>query len=214
MGKPSSSGSSSEKSKSNSGSNSSSSSSSSSSSVSSSKEDLTSKIILNLKGEEDDDEGQQATLASPVSSMTSDQNKLPTDQAKSQIASALDGGKSPREEAQTETKAAAAAAGTSDKDFDSWSSDSDDSSDSDYSSSSEGSSEWSTDEGLSSVDASLETEESVVNTTPSMLAAIGVASSITKQVGVDDVGSFSSRSDKNDHATKQDLSEAIQGTRL
>jgi hypothetical protein len=92
-----------------------------------------------------------------------------------------------------------------------WSS-SDDSDDSDDSSSNEGSSEWSTDEGLSSVDASLETEGStVVNTTPSMLAAIEVASSIAKQVGVNDVGSLSSKSDDGDHATKMELNEAIQG---
>jgi hypothetical protein len=57
----------------------------------------------------------------------------------------------------------------------------------------------------------LETEGStVVNTTPSMLAAIGVAASITKQVGVNDVGSLSSKSDDGDHATKMELTEAIQ----
>eukprot|EP00804_Cyclotella_cryptica_P026669 CCRYP_007922-RB/>CCRYP_007922-RB protein AED:0.01 eAED:0.01 QI:367/1/1/1/1/1/3/1064/971 len=81
-------------------------------------------------------------------------------------------------------------------------------------SSSAGSSDWSTDEGLSSVDASMGTEGSVVNTTPSMLAAIGVASSITKQVGLNELASLSSESDEKQTATRRDLNEAIEGTCL
>ena len=50
-----------------------------------------------------------------------------------------------------------------------------------------------------------------MNTTPSMLAAIGVAESITKQVGVNDVDSLSSKSDDENNATRQELSQAIQG---
>jgi hypothetical protein len=164
------------------------------------------------------DEDEHDTLVSSVSSMTSGQDNTPIgyNQVQGQIQSALDGKKSPSELQRDNGKAAAAAAaatlftGVSTKTGlnASWSSS--DSDDSDDSSSSEGSSDWSTDEGLSSVDASLETEGSaVVNTTPSMLAAIGVASSIAKQVGINDVGSISS--DDNEYATKQELNDAIQG---
>lgn len=52
-------------------------------------------------------------------------------------------------------------------------------------SSSVGSSDWSTSDGLSSVDASHETSESSLNETPaSTLAAIGAASAITSKIGV------------------------------
>ncbi|KAL3804987.1 hypothetical protein ACHAWO_001845 [Cyclotella atomus] len=177
----------------------------------------------NAEMELEEDEDEHGTLFSSVSSMTSgqdDKSPIPTgyNHVQGQIESALDGKKSPSEAAPDNKSAAAAAAaatlftGVSTKMglAADWSS-SDDSDDSDDSSSNEGSSEWSTDEGLSSVDASLETEGStVVNTTPSMLAAIEVASSIAKQVGVNDVGSLSSKSDDGDHATKMELNEAIQ----
>ena len=170
---------------------------------------------------QEDQEDEHGTLVSSVSSNTAGNETSPVayNEVQGQIKSALDE-KSPSQEAQEEKgKAAAAAAATLFTGVSQkmglgadWSS-SDDSDDSDDSSSSEeGSSEWSTDEGLSSVDASLETDgSSVVNTTPSMLAAIGVASSITKQVGVSDAGSLSSKSNDNENATKQELHEAIQG---
>lgn len=174
---------------------------------------------IGLEQEEDDD----GTQVSSVSSMTSGQEhpSAPTgyNEVQGQITSALDG-KSPTEVAQDDRKAAAAAAaatlftGVSTKNIEmgEWSSDSDSDDSSGSSSSSEGSSEWSTDEGFSSMDTSLETNGSeVVNTTPSMLAAIGVAESITKQVGVYDVDSLSSKSDDENNATRQELSQAIQG---
>ena len=167
---------------------------------------------------QEDQEDEHGTLISSVSSNTpgNDTSPVAYNEVQGQIKSAL-GEKSPSDEVQEEKgKAAAAAAATLFTGVSQkmglgadWSS-SDDSDDS--SSSEEGSSEWSTDEGLSSVDASLETDgSSVVNTTPSMLAAIGVASSITKQVGVDDAGSLSSKSNDKETATKQELHEAIQG---
>ena len=173
-------------------------------------------------GLEQEDDG---TPGSSVSSMTDHQEHASApsgyNEVQGQITSALDG-KAPTEVGQDNRKAAAAAAaatlftGVSTKNMEmgEWSSesDSDDSSGSSSSSSNEGSSEWSTDEGFSSMDTSLETNGSeVVNTTPSMLAAIGVAESITKQVGVNDVGSLSSKSDDENNATRQELSQAIQG---
>jgi hypothetical protein len=166
---------------------------------------------------QEDQEDEHGTLVSSVSSNTAGNETSPVayNEVQGQIKSALDE-KSPSQDVQEEKgKAAAAAAATLFTGVSQkmglgadWSS-SDDSDDS--SSSDAGSSEWSTDEGLSSVDASLETDgSSVVNTTPSMLAAIGVASSITKQVGVSDAGSLSSKSNDNENATKQELHEAIQ----
>jgi hypothetical protein len=101
-------------------------------------------------------------------------------------------------------------------------------------SSSVGSSDWSTSDGLSSVDASNETSESSLNETPaSTLAAIGAASAITSKIGVKeeqsdsgkmfapvgdaaahsrDDGSISSKSDVDDQpvVTREDLDAAIQ----
>lgn len=168
--------------------------------------------------------GSKGTAVSGLSSVNSNNNSQNSDygdgynQVRSQIEGALgkrDSTTKVDEPKPAKSAAAAAAAATlftgeSQKQLHQpWSSSDDDSD----SSSSAGSSDWSTDEGISSVDASLGTDGgSLVNATPSMLAAMGVASAITKQVGVNDTKSLGS--DEEGDATRKDLNEAIQGAFL